>query len=123
MADEKKKPDDGIEPWVTVQLQTPPPGAHFAAFIEPQEAGGFKVRTMPVAFFLLQHLSYDDDDGEQLDSRVIPSVALPTGELLELDAGRAGGPDHGFAGVAQSAAEAEKIGRAVADELDKARAK
>lgn len=118
MGSEEKKTED-VEAWVTVQLQPPPFGAQFAAFVEPQEKGGYKVRTVPVAFFLLQHLSYDDNDGEQLDSRVIPAVVQPTGELLELDGGRGGGPDHGFAGVGSTPGEAAGLGQAVVTELER----
>jgi hypothetical protein len=58
-----------------------------------------------------------------MEARVVPVVLEPSGEAIYLDSGKSGGPDHGFAGIAQSAAEAERIGAAVLAELVKAAAK
>lgn len=120
--EEKAAADDaeGVEAWVTVQLQPAPPGCVWAAFLVP-EASGFRVETLRVAFCALQHLTFEEDGADVVESRIVPVVIHPTGEVLYLDGGRGGGPDHGFAGVGNSAPEAEKIGRAVADELGRAR--
>ncbi len=124
MTDERKP--EGIEPWVTVQLFPPGPGGEFvgyyAAFLVPGAGGvGLVVEVRAVSWYALQHLSYDDDEGEQLESRIVPCVLMPTAEVLYLDAGAAGGPDHGFAGLGNDEADAERIGAAVLAELNRAR--
>lgn len=114
MADEKK-PDDEIEPWVTIQLTPPAPGGRFAAFIT-----GEGIATRPIAFFALQHLAYEEDGADELDSRIVPVVLEPDGTALYLDRGEAGAGDHNFAGMGDTAADAELIGLAVLAELEKA---
>ena len=124
-ADEKTGPDEGIEAWVTVELQPAPPGCIWSAFLVPDErtTTGFRVETLRVAFCALQHLTFEEDGADVVESRIVPVVIHPTGEVLYLDGGRGGGPDHGFAGVGNSSGEAEKIGEAVRDELARARGK
>jgi hypothetical protein len=118
-----EKPEEEIEPWITVQLVPPAPGGYFAAFIVGGPApADLKVSTRPLAWFALQHLAWTEEGEELMEARVVPVVLEPSGEAIYLDAGKSGGPDHGFAGIAQSAAEAERIGAAVLAELVKAQA-
>jgi hypothetical protein len=124
MADEtEEKPADdaeGLEAWVTVQLLEAPPGCRWAGFVV--EAGKkFEPQAARVAFVALQHLTFEEEGAEVVESRIVPVVFHPTGEALYLDGGRGGGPDHGFAGVAETSSEATKIAEAVAGELTRAR--
>lgn len=118
--DEKTDDAEGAEAWVTVQLYPPGPGCMWAAFVVP-EGAGFRAETARVTYCALQHLSFEEDGAEELESRIVPVVAHATGEFLYLDGGRAGGEDHGFAGVANSEPEAKRIGEAVAAELGRQR--
>ncbi len=120
--EEKPADDDaeGVEAWVTVQLLEAPPGCRWAGFVV--EAGKkLEAQAARVAFVALQHLTYEEDGDDVTESRIVPVVFHPTGEALYLDGGRSGGPDHGFAGVAETSPEATKIAEAVAAELARAR--
>lgn len=114
MTDKPENENDGApEAWLTIDLKPPSPNAHFAGFVSI-EGNEVKASTRAIDFVAVQHIL--DENGDLLESRIVPVIFEWSGEARALVVGEeSAGPV--FCSVAPSASEAQKLAERVGRKL------
>jgi hypothetical protein len=114
MNDDKAAAETEDEAWVTVGLQAPGPNARWAGFVTDDGGDTVRVMVREVDYVALQHIA--DENGDVLESRIVPVLFGNYGECVVLSPEERGRSGFCALGATEAAvvAKAEEIRQQVA---------